>query len=395
MAYYPLVRNAKVALIWLIAYALVLWVFSFIPPLFAALCLLSPILLAYFGVQSGLIPLGISALLTTAAAWLTSGNLLIPTLTMVYLWPFLIVHAFCFYRKLPFWQAAAMHVAVLAISITGILTIIRPYLGGDLFIGGAAYLVQQISQSTYGDQFLLQLYQMGLLSVPTEMLENSVSLKDTLLRGTAGIVSNLQNMLRSNGDTPPEWMSAFVSNVSTSLFSEPLRNELLNGLRRLMQTTLYSFIPSAIVNTSLLMGTFGVAFPATALRRKKQPVITLMPFSAWHLSKGAGWKVMLLGFGYMLPILFTNPNTIMSGSFNPWLLLAGNMMSAAFSTVFTIQGAALIDFFQLRTGKNSSLRRVWICLLYVAFPQLLLLMGIADQFINIRGLRKTHNKEEV
>ena len=351
MVHYPLVRNLKPALVWLVAYALLVFASLLIPPMFFAICFLSPILLTICGIRCGLAPLGVCALLLPAAAWQLFGASLAPVLCAIYLWPFLIVHVVCFMRKIPFWKSAAVHVAALAVSQTVILIILRPYLGGDLFGGSANFLVQKISESSYSDQILLQLYQTGLLSLPKDM----AILSDSL--------SSFFNM---------------------NIMLPGARTELLNGLRTVLQSSMYSFLPSTVINSSILAGVFGVAFPILAAKKRNIPTVKMDPFSKWHLSRSTGFKVFLLGFGNVLPTFFPSPP----------MLLAGNMMWASFFTIFVIQGAALMDFFRMRSVRRPPFRWLWPCAIYVLMPVLLMIMGIADQFMNIRGLRKPKDRED-
>ena len=179
-------------------------------------------------------------------------------------------------------------------------------------------------------------------------------------------------------------MEAFFASLTPGTLMPSVRIELLNGLRTLLENSLYSFLPAAVVNNAILAGVFGVAFPIVSARKRNIPVPDMAPFSKWHLSRGTGLKVLFLGLGNLLPTLFPNPG----------MLLAGNMMWATFSSVFVIQGAALMDFFQTRSGSRPMLRRLWPCLIYLMVPTLLMILGIADQFLNVRGLRIPKDREE-
>ncbi len=355
MVHYPLVRSLKPALLWPMAYALLLYATSHVPVLFILLCFLSPVLLSLWGFAGGMISIAACAIMAPAAAWLLFGGTLVPLLLGLYLLPYAVVHAVCFTRKVPFWHAAGVQVAILAVSQTAILVLLRPYLGGNLFSGGAEFLVQQIASSPYGDQILMQLYQTRLLDIPEELLTGARAL-----------------------------MEVIISSIMPGALTPSIRTELLNGLRTLLENALYSFLPATLINNAILAGVFGMAFPIAWARKKKIPVPEMAPFATWHLGRSTGLKVMLLGLGNILPALFPNPG----------MLLAGNMMWAAFSTIFIIQGAALMEFFQTRSGSRPLLRRLWPCVIYLLVPTLLMVLGIADQFMNIRGLRKPKDREE-
>ena len=354
MVHYPLVRNLKPAIFWPVAYALLLFASAQIPALFIAVCFLSPVLLSLCGIHGGLVPMAACAMLGPAAVWLLFGNTLAPLLCSLYLLPYAALHVVCFSRKISFFQAVGAHVALLAVCQTAILLILRPYLGGDLFAGGADFLVEQISSSPGGDYVLLWMYQYNILSVPEEMIAGAGTL------------------------TPA------------------IRAELINSLRTLLKDSLYVLLPTMIINNAILTGVFGMAFPVVSARRQKIPVMEMPPFAAWHLSRSAGFKVLLLGLGNLLLVpMFQGPGASLAGNIsNPGIGLAGTMMGAAFSTIFIIQGAALMEFFQTRAGTKSPIRWLWPCVIYLLFRPLLMILGIADQFLNIRGLRKPKDREE-
>lgn len=276
MAHYPLVRNLKPAIVWLIAYVVLLSASLLSPPLFMVVCLLSPLLLPVCGINCGLVPLGAFALLLPAAAWLLTGEILAPALCAVYLWPFLIVHAFCFERKFPFFTSAAAHIAALAISQTAALMLLRPYVGGNLFAGGAEYLVRLVSESPNGSQYLLYLHTAGILPLPADM-------------------------------------SPTMNFLFAEIMKPSARIELLNSLRTFLELYLPSLLPSLLIKNAILSGVFGVAFPILAARRLKVPAVSMEPFSKWHLSGSAGWKVFLLCLGALLPSLFHAPYLLLAG----------------------------------------------------------------------------------
>lgn len=355
MANYPLVRALKPALIWPAACALLLWAASLSPALFVMLVFVSPALLALCGTKAGLVPMAACALMVPGAAWLIFHVPAAPLLCGAYLWPFLVLNAFCFAREIPFFKAAAAQAGLMALCETGVLMILRPIAGGDLFAGGAEFLVDQLSNSPFGDQVLLQLYQYGFLSVPQEMLTGARAL-----------------------------MEAVFSTITADPLGPTMRTELINGLRTLLQNYLYAFIPSVVITNAILAGLLSLAIPIHAGRRQKLPDLAMPALSGWHLNRSMGIKVLVLALGNALPYFFPNPG----------ILLAGNMMGAAFAAVFQVQGVALMNFFQDRSGSRPFFRWLWPCVLYLFIPTLLLLMGVADQFLNIRGLRNPKDKED-
>jgi hypothetical protein len=356
MANYPLVRAPKPALVWPACCALLLWAASFSPALFVMLVFVSPVLLALCGSKAGLVPMAACAAMIPAASWLIFHVPNAPILCGIYLWPFLVLNAYCFSREIPFFKAVAAQAGLIALCETGVLMILRSMAGGDLFTGGAEFLVDQVSNSPFGDQLLLQLYQYGLLSVPQEMLTGARALVD-----------------------------AVFSTITADPLGPTMRTELLNGLRTLLENYLYGFIPSILVTNAVLAGLLSLAIPIHAGRKQKLPDLHMPALSSWHLDRSTGIKVLVLALGNALPYLFPNPG----------ILLAGNMMGAAFATVFQVQGVALMSFFQERSGSRPFFRWLWPCVLFLFIPTLLLLMGVADQFLNIRGLRNSKDKEDI
>lgn len=357
MAHYPLVRGAKPAVIWVLPYIALLLAVAFdLPVLVIPIVFFSPVYLSLCGAKGGILPLLLCVCGALLAVWFFFHSWFFVLLCGLYLIPFGAVNALCFIRKIPFWKAVALHISVLVVSQTLILAIIRTALGGDLFWGGAEFLVNQLSKSPFCDQVLLWFYQLGLLSVPEEMVS-----------GTRAVVESL-----------------FTTLLTQNILTATVRTELLNGLRTLLESFLYSYLPNTAISNSIMAGVFSVALPVASGRKDGFPTLDMPPFSAWHLSRRTGIRVLLLALGGALPYLIPNVG----------ILLAGRMMSAAFSTVFILQGAALFTFIQAKQGTRVFYRRLFPCLMYLFIPQLLMILGLADQFFNIRGLRKPNTREE-
>ena len=106
------------------------------------------------------------------------------------------------------------------------------------------------------------------------------------------------------------------------------------------------------------------------------------PFSLWHLPRGLGWKV---GLAWV------------AGSFlrindQPALMMAGAVLYHAANAILIWQGAALLNF----TQKAKGTRRVWRVVLPCVFfaVGILSYLGIIDQIVNLRGLRKPPEPKE-
>ena len=230
-------------------------------------------------------------------------------------------------------------VLYLAASTVGLMTVV---LCGSLTFGAplaqtlASRAVQAVESSPKGAQILIQLVQAGLLPA-----------------GNAVLL--------------------------------PAR-QLLMSLELTVQNLLRALLPALFVQGAVLSG----LFTAFAMRRaegavvvvqalqgngRKATVLVQPGFSLLMIPRGLG--VFLMGAALLsLP---------MTSSANSLVCTLGQLFSAAFTTAFALQGAAvLICAMTARRPGHSAAAGCLAAALYVLFPLALLMTGVSEQFFHYR-----------
>ena len=335
---------------------------------------LLPTALCTVGLVCGLVPMAVGA---AAGLWAMFHLAGAPGLisAAVYVLPILAAFMIVVSLRVPFWKGCAAMIGVHVAALAGVYLFLQARAGGDLYHSAAAAAVTALENWEMGDSMLYQFYAMGLISLPENLSENMV-----------------------------------LPVLGGYTLSAAAREDLLLSVRTLVQSALTSLVPNLIVSQSILGGVACLLLPlrfgfVAAERRaflregppeeaeedaedesKKPgldfPDLGMPPLSQWHLPRGVGWQVgAALIAGYLL-----------RGSGNASAAIAGIILHAAATSVFTIQGLALVNFMQKARGT----RRFW----RIALPIVLLLfsvlslLGILDQIVNIRGLRKPREPKE-
>ena len=198
---------------------------------------------------------------------------------------------------------------------------------------------------------------------------------------------------------------AFQSGAFT--LPEDIRRDMLLSVSSLISESLQALVPSLIVSQSILGGVGCLLLPlrfgylAQEKRRflasdaadeaerepaESQPVdfpdLGMPLLRTWFIPRGVGWQVgAALVAGYLLRYAQV-----------PALSVAGMILYAGASAVFSLQGLALLNYMQhLRSRK-----RVWrvIVPLLLMMTRIMTLLGIVDQVVNLRGLRKPREPKE-
>ena len=371
---FPLYRSGRSAIIGTLILAVPLLLLASTPllGLYAVLIVLFllPVALCMASLMCGLLPMVIGA-----AAGLISMHMLLGmnglTLSALYLLPILLAFLLVILRRVPFWKGCAVMIGVHLATLAAVYAVLQQWTGGALYAAAGAAAAQALENWELGDTMLYQFYAMGLIGLPESLAEGA-------LRPVAG------------GYT----------------LSSAARADLLLSVRTLVETALTTLIPNIIVSQSILGGVLSLLLPLrfgfiaaekraflsesddqymtdeTGKKKVAFPDLGMPPFSLWHVPRGIGWQVgAALILGYFLRVSAT-----------PALSVAGVILYSAASAVFIIQGAALINF----TQKSRGTRRVWrvvVPVLLAAFS-VLSLIGIFDQIVNIRGLRKPREPKE-
>jgi len=355
----------------------------------AAALVAGPLLLLAFSPAGGLyVPLAVLFLLPAAAciAGLTGGALPMAlgagaglfamyrlfggpglTVSALYLLPILAVFVAVICLRVPFWKGCAAMAAAHLLCLSAVYALLRDWAGGDLYAAAGQAAVNALQSSSMGDSLLYQFYSMGLLSLRDELAEHALQ---------------------------PSLFGYYT-------LSADARADLLLSVNTLVTSDLATRVPNVIVSQSILGGVACLLLPLRFgfLAEEKRaflsagtadapagkinfPDLGMPPLSTWHLPRGVGWQVgAALAAGYL-----------MQGSGTPMTAVAGAVLYAAASAVFMVQGAALVNFLQKSRGSSRALR-VLLPLVLMAFS-VLLFMGIIDQMMNIRGLRKPREPKE-
>lgn len=375
MKEFPMIRSAQAAGIGtlLIAGPLLLLSLSPLLGMYAAMLVifLLPTALCTAGLVCGFLPM-----MAGAAAGLFSMYQLAHfpglQLTAVYILPILAAFIFIMIRQIPFRKACPIMIGVHVASLAAAYLLLQQMAGGQLYTLAGDAVASALENWEMGDSMLYQFYMMGLINLPEELAEG---------------------MLMQVGE------AAYT-------LSAQARADLLLSVRTMVNTMLLSLLPSLIVQQSLLGGVgclllplrFGfIAAERRAFRGNGEngyiqgedgkktvdfPDLGMEPLSMWHLPRGIGWQVgAALAAGYL-----------MQQSAVPALALGGILLYSAASTVFVIQGFALINFLQKAKGSKRPMRIIVPILLF--FLSVLMYVGIFDQITNIRVLRKHREPEE-
>ena len=162
--------------------------------------------------------------------------------------------------------------------------------------------------------------------------------------------------------------------------------QLLMSLELTVQNLLRALLPTLFVQGTVLSG----LFTAFAMRRaegavvvvqalqgngRKATVLVQPGFSLLMIPRGLG--VFLMGAALLsLP---------MTSSANSLVCTLGQLFSAAFTTAFALQGAAvLICAMTARRPGHSAAAGCLAAALYVLFPLALLMTGVSEQFFHYR-----------
>ncbi|MBR1586551.1 MAG: DUF2232 domain-containing protein, partial [Clostridia bacterium] len=206
-----------------------------------------------------------------------------------------------------------------------------------------------------------------------------------------------------------ELRQALAGTLRFDAFSLPeeVRRDMLLSVGALISQSLEELVPSLIVSQSILSGVGCLLLPLRfgyLAQEKRQflsaapaeeapegedgkrvvdfPDLGMPPLRAWHIPRGVGWQV---GAALIAGLVLRSVET-------PALAVAGMILYAGSTAIFTLQGLALLNFMQHLRGR----KRVWrvIIPLLLMMTRILSLLGILDQVINLRGLRKPREPKE-
>ena len=395
MKEFPLWRSPRAGLLGAALMALPMIVFSLSPLLggyLIALILFAwPTAVCLAGLCCGSLPM----LMGTAGALLAMGRVFGQQgllLTAVYLLPVLAAFLYVIVTRTPFKRGCVMLIVAHVVALAAVFWLLQQLAGGDLYGRAGQLAMEGLQTWELGDTLLYEFYAMRLLELPASLAEG-----------------------------------ALVQVPGGYTLSDAARADLLLSAKALVTAVLPTMVPGILVRQSILGGVGCLLLPlrlGAKLQAKRQgipdggdnekpdadgddvpwqapvkrgpapiepdpvppgfPDLSMPPFRAWHIPQGRGrYVVIALAVGYMLQV-----------SAVPALAVAGALLYAAAGAVFTVQGAALINFMQ-HTRNTRPFWRVAVPLLLLS-TSLLLIAGVLDQVTNVRGLRKPREpKEEI
>ncbi|MBR3742627.1 MAG: DUF2232 domain-containing protein [Clostridia bacterium] len=381
---FPLYRSSQSCLACLLIIVAPLLLFSFSPMMglyvVSAVLFLLPIAVCVSGLCSGLAAMAAG----TLAGLLAMYRLLGPAglgLAAVYLLPIVAAFAVVILKRIPFWKGCAGMIAVHLASLIAVYVLLQQRTGWQLYSAAGIAASDWLRNWELGDAMLYQLYSSGFIDLKTGLQQDLYVLSDAA------------------------------------------REDMLLSVRTLVTTQLESLVPNIIVSQSIVGGVLCLLLPlrfgfiaeekrvflreakGRPIKRGKElgpmltaetqeeektaekekidfPDIGMPPFHQWHIPRGKGWQVgAALIAGYLLRF-----------SGEPTLHIAGVLLYAAASSLFSIQGAALVNFMQRTRGAQRGWRIALPIILMLV--SLLTLIGIFDQINNIRGLRKPREPKE-
>lgn len=283
-------------------------------------------------------------------------------LSGVYVAAVFVAYLFVNWKKTHFFKACGIMILVHMMAFCLAYVYMQRLFDNQLYQAAGQATADYIKSLPECDMLLIQFHSSGFIGLADE-LKNQVLVLPNGLFGMTDVVR--QDML-----------------LSVSALTE----ELLQGL-----------MPMVLVQHSILSGVgclllsrrFG--FLCRERRLAKEPErqdgaprmdMNMPPLSLWHLPRGLGWKV---GLAWVL-------GSFLRLNANQTIMVAGAILYYAANAVFIWQGAALLNFTQKAKGTKRIWRVVMPCLFFVL--GILSYLGIFDQIINLRGLRKPPEPKE-
>ena len=269
-------------------------------------------------------------------------------------------------RKFSFTSVAAMLAGLMLLAQTLWWGRVMMLLGGDLFAGLAERTVGTLSVLPNSNSLLYSLVQMGFLELPARFQQ-----------------------------------SAGLRLGSLVVLNPALRTELLNALRFQLHGLLKAGIPLLLVQSSLIIGLF------TALRTTKEiskrtasssaplpqqedqaPAQEPVPYPLFRIFRlPSAYRGYLFFLALMSLVLALSPGDVPA--------LMSTLAMVAFVTVYRLLGASALVFFLCRRNPDRSFWAGFLaCALYVSFPTLLFVLGLADQFMDLRTVILHHQEED-
>ncbi|MBQ9263073.1 MAG: DUF2232 domain-containing protein [Clostridia bacterium] len=372
---FPLYRSPKAAVVGtlLIALPVLLLSLSTLSGMYAAMLVvfLLPVAACTAGLVCGALPMALGTAAGLYAMYRLAGTPGL-TLTAAYLIPIVACFVLMVAFRVPFQQSCPALIGVHVAAMAGCYLLLQRWTGGQLYTAAGRAVMNALEHWELGDTMLYQFYSMGLINLPDKM-EGKALLP--VLGGYVLSAEARQDLLLS--------LNALISNMLSLLIPNLIVSQsILGGVGCLLLPLRFGYI--AAERRAFLSETADAETDENGKAKVDFPDLQMPKFETWHLPRGIGWQVgAALAVGYFL-----------RSSGNSVAGIAGMILYSAAHAVFTIQGAALVNYMQKMRGT----KRVWRIIVPVALMlfSVLVFLGIFDQISNVRGLRKPREpKEEI
>lgn len=172
--------------------------------------------------------------------------------------------------------------------------------------------------------------------------------------------------------------SVIVKNASGWSFSTEVLQEFYNQIRLRLDAVSRSFIPGILSVYSIFLSSLGLcwALKRSTLSSEALSAIDMPEFQFWHIPQTYRLYYYGLGLGFLGQQITS-----------PQFQLAGSLMVNVFTSISTVQGLSVFDYFLHRKNLKSFLRHFILLLVFMVFQPVLSIIGFADQFIDFRKLR--------
>jgi hypothetical protein len=313
-----------------------------------------PYAMLFIGTVAGIWPFLLSLCIGVTALYLSAG-MAGAALGAVYLAPVAAVYLYCFKRGVPFFKTAAVLAAAFFLGQLAVFIALQMMLGWKLYERAADAMAQGVIAMPEGESLLYLLHVYGILPLPADLANNLL-----------------------------------VETATGFRLADAARTALIGSLRSMADAQLRGYIPESLVSHSLLAGIGGTALAlhwgAKAAHRRAfkrdteaaVPDLNMTPFEKWFMPRGFGLRVGILAAGYPLALYASGQES---------LQLAGQMMFAAFSALYMLQGLSALSGIQRKRGQKAFWRWAAAVGLLLLLQQALVVIGVADQLMDFRGLR--------
>ena len=354
--------------------------------------LFGPPMLMAAGLWGGMLPL-LMGLLAYLAQPLLSLGYQAALLMGLYLVPFTAVFALSAVRQPLFFKAAGLLCGVYLLSAFSCLLILQRISGGSMYLTLARRVVSLMTRSGYGDQLLISFYQNGLITLDSSLLLQAQGLLGGLSAlGRQELTNSLVSTLADAFSQAPSmavsysiWCFFGGFGLIVYLGKRFQQKKRYGAIRQkqLMDavTRQREAVRQGDTSARLELESYENFLQRMAQQEKDQPLdypdFQMPSFSTWYLPRGWGLLLAVPAIGLMMRTLGTSvaERTV------------GGILAALFLSVYELQGVAVMDFVQKKSGRSLGGRCVFTVILLLLAQFLFVIMGLIDQVMNIRHLR--------